>query len=305
MKLIDKILDKTIIFSFDSFGYKRHKKYFSSDTNVTSLRGKVCIVTGASNGIGLYTAEKLAKKGARVYLLCRDQKKGEVVVSNIVAQGYNAILEIVDMSESLSVKSFLDRFKEKKVDVLIHNAGLISEKNIYTNDDIELTFATHLLGPHILTRGLSEKLKGGRVIWVTSGGMYLKKFVLSDAINKSSKYDGLSAYAITKRGQVILSDLWSGKLLSSGVDVNSMHPGWVDTPGLRNYLPGFTKLFNKRLRSVPEGADTIIWLASESSKIIGSGKFWFDRNNVKKNIWFIKERVEEKHALWDFCEKFK
>ena len=304
MRFLDKILDLTVFFSFDSYGYKRHKKYFNKNQNYQSLEGKVCLITGANKGIGFYTAEALCRKGAKVYLLCRDSSRGKLAVSNLVAKGYKAILETVDVSESESIRKFTANFSEKKVDILIHNAGLIPNKRILTNDNVELAFATHLLGPHLLTSSLVSKLKGGRVIWITSGGMYLKKFTLSKARNVSGKYNGISSYAYTKRGQVILADIWSAKLIKEDIIVSSMHPGWVDTPGIRKYLPGFTNFLNNRLRSKSEGADTIIWLATSENVILETGKLWFDRKKVKKYLWFTKERLEEKRALWDYCNSF-
>ena len=305
MKFLDKILDLTILYSFDSYGFRRHQKYFDKEDLTKSVSGKVCIITGANNGLGYYTAEKLASNGGKVFMLCRNKIKGEIAVNKLIAKGYSAFLKVVDLSDPKSIQIFIERFNEEKVDILIHNAGLIPNKKQLNNYGVELAFATHLLGPHLLTKMLIPKLKGSRLIWVTSGGMYLTKFSFAKSMGVHGKYDGVSSYAYTKRGQVILSEIWSKKLKKNDVIVSSMHPGWVDTPGLKKSLPVFSGYLGKRLRSVAEGADTIYWLAASSNRIIKTGELWFDREKRNKYLWFTKERNKERDALWSYCENFK
>ena len=304
MKFIDKILDLTILYSFGSYGFIRHQKYFDKEDLSKRAAGKVCIITGANNGLGFYTAEKLASNGAKVYMICRNKTKGEVAVNKLISKGYNVFLEIVDLSDPMSIKNFAETFNEEKVDILVHNAGLIPNEKQHNSDGIELAFATHLLGPHLLTKLLIPKLSGSRIIWVTSGGMYLTKFSFTKSMSKFGKYSGLSSYAQTKRGQVILSEMWSEKLKKDNVLVSSMHPGWVKTPGIKESLPLFSKFLSGRLRSLSEGADTIHWLAVSNNKEINGGELWFDRKKRNKYLWLTKERREERDALWNFCENF-
>ena len=305
MKFIDKILDLTILYSFGSYGFIRHQKYFDKEDLTKPVAGKVCIITGANNGLGFYTAEKLASNGAKVYMICRNKIKGEVAVNKLISKGYNVFLEIVDLSDPMSIKNFAETFNEEKVDILVHNAGLIPNEKQHNSDGIELAFATHLLGPHLLTKLLIPKLSGSRIIWVTSGGMYLTKFSFAKAMAVNGKYNGVSSYACTKRGQVILSDFWSKKLKKMGVIVSAMHPGWVDTPGLQKSLPLFSSFLGKRLRSLAQGVDTIYWLAISGNKKIETGELWFDREKRAKYLWFTKEHQKERDALWEYCENFK
>ncbi len=305
MKFIDKILDLTIFYSFGSYGFIRHQKYFDKEDLSKRAAGKVCIITGANNGLGFYTAEKLASNGAKVYMICRNKTKGEVAANKLISKGYNVFLEIVDLSEPKSIKNFAENFNEEKVDILIHNAGLIPNEKQHNSDGIELAFATHLLGPHLLTKLLIPKLSGSRIIWVTSGGMYLTKFSFAKTMAVNGKYNGVSSYACTKRGQVILSDFWSKKLKKMGVIVSAMHPGWVDTPGLQKSLPLFSSFLGKRLRSLAQGVDTIYWLAISGNKKIETGELWFDREKRAKYLWFTKEHQKERDALWEYCENFK
>ncbi|PPR77488.1 MAG: putative ketoacyl reductase, partial [Alphaproteobacteria bacterium MarineAlpha2_Bin1] len=255
MRFIDKILDLTVFFSFDSYGFRRHKKYFDNEDLSQIASRKICLVTGANNGIGFYIAEKLASNGAKVFMLCRNEIKGKIAVERLKLKGYDVILKIVDVSDSKSIKNFIQNFSENKVDVLIHNAGLIPNKRVFTRDGVEVAFATHILGPHLLTKLLIPKLTGGRIIWVVSGGMYLVKFSFIKAMGKRGKYKGVSSYAQTKRGQVILSEIWSERLKQSNILVSSMHPGWVKTPGLQKSLPLFSGYLSVRLRTLAEGAD--------------------------------------------------
>ncbi|MBL42607.1 MAG: dehydrogenase [Rhodospirillaceae bacterium] len=304
MRFIDKILDLTVFFSFDSYGYKRHKKYFDEEALNQNIQGKVCLVTGANNGIGFYIAKKLASHGAKVFMLCRNKTKGEFAVNKLKSEGCDVTLEVVDVSDSKSIEEFISKFREKHIDILIHNAGLIPTERSFTRDGLELAFATHIFGPHLITKLLTPRLKGGRIIWVVSGGMYLIKFSFLKALGKQGKYNGVSSYAQTKRGQVILSEIWSEKLEDSNVLVSSMHPGWVRTPGLQKSLPFFSNYLEKRLRNLAEGADTIYWLAASKNKKIKTGKLWFDRKKRNKYLWLTKEHQRERDALWDFCESF-
>ncbi len=304
MRFLDKIFDLSVIFSFDSYGFRRHQKYFDNEDLSKSISDKICIVTGANNGIGFYMAEKLASSGAKVFMICRNKTKGEIALNRLKSKGFDVVLKIVDISDSKSIGNFISNFSEKKVDILIHNAGLIPHERFLTKDGLELAFATHIIGPHLITKLLTPKLKGSRIIWVTSGGMYLTKFSFTKSMSKFGKYSGLSSYAQTKRGQVILSEMWSEKLKKDNVLVSSMHPGWVKTPGIKESLPLFSKFLSGRLRSLSEGADTIHWLAVSNNKEINGGELWFDRKKRNKYLWLTKERREERDALWNFCENF-
>ena len=167
-------------------------------------------------------------------------------------------------------------------------------------DGLELTFATHVVGPHLLTRllrGRLEQSPDARVVWVSSGGMYTRRLNLRDPNwTARREYDGVLAYAETKRAQVVLSELWAEQLRGTSVKVNAMHPGWADTPAVQSSIPGFYQLTRRILRTPAEGADTIIWLAASDAAREHTGEFFFDREFVEWSLTrsFEAERIEDR-----------
>jgi dehydrogenase/reductase SDR family protein 12 len=163
-------------------------------------------------------------------------------------------------------------------------------------------FASQVLAPFILTKSLADqgKLRDGcRIIFVSSGGMYLQRLELSDLLLKKRSYNKYKGYANAKRAQVIINELFSKKYPQ--YLFSSMRPGWADTPGVRYSMPLFKKLLSKKLRSAEEGADTILWLATAHD--YPSGKFWFDRKEAKTTIRnFNKASAECAEQLWNYCE---
>jgi NAD(P)-dependent dehydrogenase (short-subunit alcohol dehydrogenase family) len=134
--------------------------------------------------------------------------------------------------------------------------------------------------------------------------MYAKRFDLDRMLSTSGRYDGVSSYAMTKRAQVILSDLWADELRSAGTVVNAMHPGWAATPGVERSLPGFSRLMNGRLRTAAEGADTVVWLAASRRGGEETARLWFDRRAVSKHLLpWTREADGERRRLWRWCEQ--
>jgi NAD(P)-dependent dehydrogenase (short-subunit alcohol dehydrogenase family) len=193
------------------------------------------------------------------------------------------------------------------VDALVHNAGVLKDERIETRDGLELTLATHVVGPWLLTHLLRDNLRrsaDARVIWVSSGGMYTRRLNLEDPNWEQREYDGVIAYAETKRAQVILSELWAHELRASGVAVNAMHPGWADTPSVEVSLPRFHRVTRSILRTPAEGADTAVWLAASARAGRHTGRFFFDREERRTQLLpFTKESQEDRRALWALCER--
>src|SRR5581483_6823603 len=117
------------------------------------------------------------------------------------------------------------------------NAGVMTERRELSADGIELTFATNVLGPFLLTNlliPLLEESAPARIVNVSSGGMYTQKLGVDDLQSDRGQFDGSKVYARTKRAEVILTELWAEQLAGAGVVVHAMHPGWADTPGVRS-----------------------------------------------------------------------
>jgi NAD(P)-dependent dehydrogenase (short-subunit alcohol dehydrogenase family) len=134
--------------------------------------------------------------------------------------------------------------------------------------------------------------------------MYTRRLNLEDPNWTGRDYDGVLAYAETKRAQVVLAELWAEELRGSSVVVNAMHPGWADTPSVKSSLPRFHRLTRSILRTPAEGADTVVWLAASVPARGWTGRFFFDREPRRTHLLpFTREPSEERGALWKLCER--
>jgi hypothetical protein len=131
--------------------------------------------------------------------------------------------------------------------------------------------------------------------------MYTKRLDVDALADTRGTYDGVSAYARTKRGQVVLTELLAERA-DPRVSFHCMHPGWVDTPALQTSLPRFWRLMRRRLRTPAEGADTIVWLCVAAGLDGESGGFWFDRKRARTH-WLPWTRAsdDERERLLSAC----
>ncbi|MEZ5008023.1 MAG: SDR family NAD(P)-dependent oxidoreductase [Chitinophagales bacterium] len=280
-----KIADSLVLpgmFLFTKYGYQLAKKDWQPVS--ASVAGKQIILTGATSGLGLAAAHELAHKGAHLTLVARNKAKADLVKDELirVSGNDNIEIEIADLSLMKHVDQLSDRLlaRGKSIDVLINNAGALFNDRKLTSEGIERSFALLLLAPYKLTEQLMpllQKSEDARVINVSSGGMYSQALRINDLEFKKGKYDGSIAYARAKRGLMIITEQWAEKYKDSNITFTAMHPGWADTPGVEDALPGFYKITKNVLRTPKEGADTIVWLAiaTEAAKL--SGKFLLDR----------------------------
>jgi NAD(P)-dependent dehydrogenase (short-subunit alcohol dehydrogenase family) len=303
---LDRLLDASIFFSFDRSGFLRHAAGFDPDDLAVDLSGRVCLVTGANSGIGFETAAGLAERGATVWMLCRDRGRGEAALSELRRRtgSRRAHLALLDVSDPGAIRHFVSQFTRARVDVLVHNAGVLPDQRVLSPDGHELTLATHVLGPWRLTQALLPKLRASadpRVIFVSSGGMYTQRLTLADCEWQRRRYDGVAAYAQTKRMQVVLAQQLADDLPEG--TVSAMHPGWADTPAVRSSLPRFQAVMRGRLRTPAEGADTVLWLAASEAARGRSGRFWFDRAERSPHLLpWTPESEADRVALRAFCE---
>jgi NAD(P)-dependent dehydrogenase (short-subunit alcohol dehydrogenase family) len=306
---LSRIVDPFVISSFDRTGFRIHSLTFRLDDLDVDLSNRRCLVTGANSGIGYETTLALADLGAEVVLLCRSRERGERAAQQIRERTGNrrVFLELLDVSDLGSIRAAAARLASQSVDVLVHNAGVLPDERMQTGDGLELTFATHVVGPFMLTRllrGNLEKSPDGRLIWVSSGGMYTRRLNLEDPNWTERDYDGVIAYAETKRAQVVLSELWAEALRGSSVIASAMHPGWADTPSVRDSLPRFHRVTRNFLRTPAEGADTVVWLAACPRARQSTGLFFFDRKERRTHLLpFTRESEEDRRALWKLCER--
>jgi len=264
---VDAVAEATVAPSFSRAGIALRNRLEAWDQPPT-MDGRVVVVTGATSGIGLAAATALAALGATVHLVGRDANRARQARRAVEAAGPGPVhVDLLDMADPGAVAAFATRLSERyeHLDALIHNAGALTRSYQTTSTGVEVTVATQVLGPYVLTAKLAPLLwrnPGATIVTVSSGGMYTQRFDLDVLEMGQSDYDGVVAYARAKRAQVVLADAWAHRLGSAGVASFAMHPGWVDTPGLQSGLPRFRALWRPLLRTPAEGADTVVWLAA-------------------------------------------
>jgi len=305
-ELADGLLEVSVIGSFTKIGYEARRRLFSwEDLTSRRLDGTVVLVTGATSGLGLEAATTLARMGASVRLLGRSTDKAEAARAAIVAETGNDdvgvyLADLGDLEATRRVAAEIHA-REPRLDVLVHNAGALLTEYRETPQGYEVTFATMVLAPHLLTRELGPLLAAGsRVIWVTSGGMYTQKLEVDTLESGPDGYKGSTAYAKAKRAQVVLTEEWAKRLRDDGVAVHAMHPGWADTPGIHDSLPTFSKVIGPLLRDRAEGADTIIWLAAAPEARGRTGRLYLDRRpRPFDRVPATRLSAPDRRRLWD------
>jgi NAD(P)-dependent dehydrogenase (short-subunit alcohol dehydrogenase family) len=306
--LLGAVCDATVALAFGRPGFVVRRWAFDPADLAVDLRGRVCLVTGANSGLGFATARALAGLGAEVWLLCRDEARGAAAAETIRRTVAHADVHLarIDLASLASVRACVEELRVPRVDALVHNAGVLPATRRVTADGLELTLATNVVGPFLLTHLLLPRLRAAaaRIVTVSSGGMYAQRLSLDDLDWRRRPFDGVVAYAQTKRAEVVLSELWAERLAGTGVTANAMHPGWADTPSVRHSLPRFWRVARPILRSPEEGADTIVWLAA-SPRVAGrSGLFWLDRRpRATHLVPWTRERAEDRTALWALCRR--
>ena len=269
------------------------------------------MVTGASSGIGEAACAGLARAGARVHMVVRDPERGEASLARVGEGSGSDALELhrCDLSSLASVRDLAVRFLASGHDlhVLVNNAGVLAPDRERTEDGVELTFATNVLGPFLLTALLLPALRRcapSRVINISSGGMYTEKLDADDPQLERREFEGARFYAHSKRAEVALTEEWAHRTAGDGVVFSSMHPGWVATPGVERSLPRFHRIMGPVLRDPAQGAETIVWLAGSAAAAEPTGGFWHDRRlRPKHRLPRTRESAEERRRFFDHCER--
>lgn len=317
---LDRLLDRAVVPGYTALGYAvRRRSWPDDDPRPAALTGRRALVTGAAGGIGEATAAGLARLGATVHLLVRSGDRAAAAVERITTacaeQGRQAelLVEECDVSDLTAVRRFAEPFAERladageALDVVVHNAGVMPPERTTSADGHELTMATHLLGPMLMTELLLPALRrsepGARTIWIASGGMYTQALPVDDPEFLDGRYRGAVAYARSKRAQVELAPRLTGRWSPDRVAVHTMHPGWVDTPGVASSLPLFGRLTGPLLRDPAAGADTIVWLAA-TEPAPPSGAFWHDRQQRPASyLRRTRPSSSEVDRMWDWARR--
>jgi dehydrogenase/reductase SDR family protein 12 len=306
---VDLALEASVVGSFTRIGPSVRRRLFDWEApSRHRMDGRVVLVTGATSGIGLTAARSLAGLGSRVVLLVRNADRGRRVRDQIAtATGAAVSVVSVDMGDLVSVRRAAEALRDLPgIDVLVHNAGAITQTRTMSPQGIEETVAAQLIGPFLLTHLLGAQLRAraARVIVVTSGGMYTEPLRVDALEMSAGDYDGVVEYARTKRAQVSLVQAWAPRLHHLGITMSAMHPGWADTPGIRASLPRFRRIVGPLLRTPEQGADTIVWLASAPGAGTPAGSLWLDRRRRSPHRLARTRRSDtraERALLWKFC----
>jgi NAD(P)-dependent dehydrogenase (short-subunit alcohol dehydrogenase family) len=272
---------------------------------MNTVNGARIVVTGSTSGLGKEIASQLAALGAYLVLACRDVERGEQVAAEIARDAGAAEPEVlaVDTSSQASISDFARRYRQRfdRLDVLVNNAGVLCPQRMTSVDGIELTFATNVIGYHLMTRELLDVLRGSaaaRVVNVAS--MYASDVDLDDLQFESRPYDGMRAYAQSKACDRMLTWALARRLADSGVTINAMAPGLVMETSLYDHVPDEIRDYLAQMpsRTVTAGADTAVWLASAAEMEGVSGEFFEQR--AEQPCEFRDAGAEEK--LWALCD---
>lgn len=268
-----------------------------------AMRGKTCLVTGATSGIGYETALGLARAGARVGIVGRDAVRTERSVASIREAAPGAVLDVfvADLSSQAQVRRLVDdlRAAYPRLDVLVNNAGAIFDKRQTTVDGIERTWALDHLAYIQLTLGLFDLLKASapaRIVNVASMAHMRGRIDLDD-IDGERSYSALKAYSQAKLGNVLFTAALARRLAGSGVTANALHPGVVATgfAGNTGGWFGFAwKLIRPFLIAPSDGAATSLHLAISPEVEGVSGRYFAKSRPVPPSAAARDEALQER-----------
>ncbi len=253
------------------------------------MNGKICLVTGATHGIGLVTARALAAAGATVLLHGRDAERGAAVAADIARESGNSAVRFVradfmHLEEVRELAAELARLP--RLDVLINNAGLIDVARRCTAEGYDATFGVNHLAPFLLTNLLLEKLTRSapaRVIVIASEAHRRARLDFGDLMN--ARVGFLRAYERSKLANLLFVRSLARRLTGSAVTVNAAHPGFVHSQLFRDFRGPLRLLFASALRpfmrSLRRGARTSIFLATSPEVAGASGGYYRDCRRIE------------------------
>jgi retinol dehydrogenase 13 len=281
-------------------------------TTDARLDGQLCIITGATSGVGYEAAKRLAQGGANLVLVCRNGEKA-AQVSRELSMSYGTATDVVlaDFTRLAEVRNAASTILERyeRVDVLINNVGLHRTHRTLTEEGIETVFCVNHLAPFLLTRLLLDRLKASapsRVIQVNSQGHRFGGLNINDLNWDRRLYHGLWSYGAAKVAQLLTTQELAEQLDGGGVTINAMHPGAVQTAiGMDNgplYRWYRRHVVNKFLKDPAIAGEAIYYLAAAPEMAMISGRYYnltideppasyVMNRDVGKQIWKISEAL--------------
>ena len=252
------------------------------------LSGKTALVTGANSGIGLEVCVQLASAGARVWMVARNQERGEAALADVkVRSGSDQVsLLLCDFASQKSTRALADEVLGaiERLDILINNAGSVSSRRRLTEDGIEQTFAVNHLGYFLLTNLLLERVVASapaRIVNVASTG-HRRGTLDFDDLGFERGYQIMRAYGRSKLANVLFTRELAERLQGTDVTVNCLHPGAVATH-IWSHAPWFARpvlaIAKRFMITAEEGGDRIFYLAA-GSEVAGKSGGYYDKNRA-------------------------
>ena len=282
-----------------------------NQANNQPMRGKVCVVTGATSGIGQVTAAALAAQGAHVIVVGRNRAKAQQVVGEIRRQSGNEAVWylLADFSDLQQVRELAAAFSAQysQLDVLVNNAGTYFNTRHPAPGGVEMTFHVNHLAHFLLTNLLLETLTASapaRIVNVTSRAHEYDNMDFDD-LGFERSYFGMKAYARSKLANLLFTYELARRLAGSGVTVNAVHPGGVATDIWRTNFPvlgpAIKWVMSLFALTPEEGADTLIYLASSPDVKGVTGKYFVEREAIASSPLSYDEQVAAR--LWEVSEQ--
>jgi retinol dehydrogenase 12 len=270
------------------------------------MHGKVCMVTGATSGIGFVTAEALARDGATVIVVGRNPERGAATVSRIQQETGNSAVEsmVADLSVQAQVRQLASAVQRRfaHLDLLINNAGALFGRRQLSQEGIEMTFALNHLAYFLLTNLLFDRLRASaaaRIVNVSSEAHRGARLDFGD-LQGQHRYRGWRAYAQSKLANILFTYELARRLEGTGVVTNALHPGFVATNFGRNnrsITAGLWRLLQLAAISPEQGAETIIYLASSAEVKDITGRYFVKKKAVRSSEASYDPAAAER--LWD------
>jgi len=306
--VVDALLELAVVPSFSAIGARVRRPLWGwEDPGPGSLSGRTVVVTGATGGLGRAASHALANLGARVVLVGRSREKLDALRDELTQSSGEDRFPVV-VADLAGIEAARAAGREiaaanAVVDVVVDNAGMIYPERTLSPEGHEASMALMVLAPFAFVTELLPALRrspDGRVVVVTSGGMYAQALDAGDLDGAAVPYNGARFYARAKRAQVSLVREWARRTRGSTLSFVSMHPGWARTPGLAASLPGFEQVMGPILRTPEEGIDTITWLASAPPSALEPGRLYLDRRpRPFDRVPWTRMSAAQRRALWD------
>lgn len=274
----------------------------------SKLKDKICLITGATSGIGFHTAVGLAQRGVKIVFTSFTTEEGNKTKAEIIKLSGNPAVEAIqcDLGSFASIKNCCNVFLSKysKLHILINNAAVLVRKRTLTVDGIEKTFAINYLAVFLMTMLLKNTLiqsAPSRIINVTSRSFKIGRINFSD-IEMKNGYRGINAYTQSKLALNLFTKTTAEQLEGTGVTVNCVHPGRVNT-NIINSLNPLVQYFVRLTMMRPErGAEPLLYLAA-SETLNGISGAYFDRK-IRKNTGKITNEKEISERLWKLSGQY-